>query len=313
MRTAVLTKLTDYSEYSVSPNSVELIEQMGSKPKFWYSPKDQLTGLWLYKETRAGTGDDWSEKIAGELAILLGLPCAQIELGVYSGARGTISKKFHTEETSLAHGNEMLTELFPDYPRPGETKKQLRVRQHTVEAIFHAFNEFQVGLPTGWVEAAGIVTAADMFTGYLLLDAWIGNTDRHHENWACVRHPRGMRVLAPTYDHAASMGALLRSEERTSRLNTNDNNFKVEAFACKALSALHATTGDLRPMLTVDAFRKAALLCPDAAGFWLGRLASLSDERIAIVIDRVPEQRMTPNDKLFVRRFLKENKNRLLS
>jgi hypothetical protein len=55
----------------------------------------------------------------------------------------------------------------------------------------------------------GITTAIDTFVGYLLLDAWIGNGDRHHENWrfiatvdpqyrtkACKRRVRGgfMRI-----------------------------------------------------------------------------------------------------------------------
>src|SRR5205085_2657808 len=105
----VITSLDKYPEYIVDEKAAELIEQMGSKPKFWYSPKNELQGRWLYKAARSGTGDDWSEKIAAELATLLGLPCAQVELGTYLQARGSISRKFHTEETSLAHGNEMLS------------------------------------------------------------------------------------------------------------------------------------------------------------------------------------------------------------
>jgi hypothetical protein len=50
-----------------------------------------------------------------------------------------------------------------------------------------------------------------LFPGYLMLDALIGNTDRHHENWgarvlAGLGNGRRMAVLAPTYDHASSEG-----------------------------------------------------------------------------------------------------------
>jgi len=308
------TTLATYPEYVVDEKAADLMEQMGSKPKFWYSPKGELDGRWLFKAARPETGDDWSEKIAAELATLMGLPCAQVELGTYLQARGSISRKFHTEETSLAHGNEMLSTMIPNYPRPNETShKQLKVRLHTVEAVFQALEQFQVGLPEGWGGVSGIASAADMFTGYLLFDAWIGNTDRHHENWACVRQTGGVRALAPSYDHAASMGALLRGEERANRLTTKDKNFAVEAYASKALSALHATPENPKPMLTLDAFRRAAQYRSTAARVWLERLADVSEDAIETVLSRMPERRMSSSDTLFTRRLLAFNRSKLMN
>lgn len=294
--------------------AAELIEPMGSKPKFWFSPTEELQGRWLFKAARPGTGDDWSEKIAAELATLLDLPCAQVELGSYLKNRGSISRKFHSENTSLTHGNEMLSTIIPNYPRPDESSpKQLKVRLHTVEAVFQALEQFQVGLPPGRGPVAGIVSAADLFTGYLLFDAWIGNTDRHHENWACVRQTDGVRVLAPSYDHAASMGALLRAEERASRLTTKDKNFAVEAYASKALSALHATPESPKPMLTIEAFRRAAERRSLAAVAWLDRLASVPEDKIEGVLSRIPERRMSSSDALFTKRLLEFNRSKLIN
>ena len=47
------------------------------------------------------------------------------------------------------------------------------------------------------------LSAFESFTGYLTFDALVGNTDRHHENWAVLT---GSQSLAPTYDHGASLG-----------------------------------------------------------------------------------------------------------
>lgn len=308
------SSLDKYPEYQVEDNEVEAIEQMGSKPKFWFSPTSKLEERWLYKSARPGTGDDWSERIAAELALLLGLPRAQVELGIHAHGMGTISRKFNPKGSTLVHGNEILSELNPKYPPQEENiKKALRVKEHTLDAIFQAFAQLEVGLPTDWSPLAGIRSAADMFTGYLLLDAWIGNTDRHHENWACVRLADGTRMIAPTYDHAASMGALLREEERARRLATKDNNYTVEAFAGKALSALYATPGDARPMLTLDAFRLATQSCPAAARVWLDRLAAVTRKAVIEVISRVPEQRMTINSRLFAQKLLEGNQTKLLT
>lgn len=39
--------------------------------------------------------------------------------------------------------------------------------------------------------------AFDVFTGYLLLDAWIANTDRHPHNWGVLRTPSKSLALDP--------------------------------------------------------------------------------------------------------------------
>jgi hypothetical protein len=50
-------------------------EQLGSRPKFWYRVAGD-NQPWLFKYTREHTGEDWSEKIASEVAKLLGVPAA---------------------------------------------------------------------------------------------------------------------------------------------------------------------------------------------------------------------------------------------
>lgn len=42
------------------------LEQLGTKEKFWFS-MDTEPKLWLFKFSRAGTGEHWSEKCAAEL------------------------------------------------------------------------------------------------------------------------------------------------------------------------------------------------------------------------------------------------------
>ena len=40
--------------------------------------------------------------------------------------------------------------------------------------------------PADFIPVEGIQSGVEVFAGYLLLDALIGNTDRHHENWAVM-------------------------------------------------------------------------------------------------------------------------------
>ena len=111
------------------------MEQMGTKRKFWCRhPDDYLT---LFKQSRTHAGEHWSEKIAAELAGLIGLPHAEIELATYQGRHGTISRDFTANRTegSLIHGNELMLELDPKYPSQG---RNFRVAQHTINRILRS-------------------------------------------------------------------------------------------------------------------------------------------------------------------------------
>ena len=154
-------------------------EPMGTKPKFWC--RDQFEVEFLFKESRSHAGENWSEKIAAEIAAVLGVPHAEIELAVCGGKNGTISKNFlpPTEPCSLVHGNELLHEHDPTYPSDAPN---FRLAQHTLDRIFSGIQNSGAVLPYGFTGPKNVQTARDLFIGYLLLDALIVNTDRHHAN-----------------------------------------------------------------------------------------------------------------------------------
>src|SRR5947207_4324321 len=101
------------------------------------------------------------------------------------------------------------------------------------------------------------MSAGEVFAGYLLLDAWIGNTDRHHQNWGFVRKKGEiLQHLAPTFEHASSLGANLMDAQRCKRLTSPDSGYQVEAYVDKscARSALYKTSYDQQPLGLINAF-----------------------------------------------------------
>ena len=110
-----------------------------------------------------------------------------------------------------------------------------------------------------------------------MLDAWIGNTDRHHENWALIRRfENGILTdrLAPTHDHASSLGAILLDEQRRERLTTKDRNRRIEAYVAKGRSAIFGSETDTKPLSLIDAFQAASTHNPQASKIWLEKLES---------------------------------------
>ena len=152
--------------------------------------------------------------------------------------------------------------------------------------------------------------AVDVFIGYLLLDVLVENTDRHHENWGVVRSPNGTVHLAPTFDHASSLGCHLTDERKAERLYTADRNYTAAAFAAKARSALYRHELDTRPLLTVEAFLEAARHKPAAAVYWLELLNTVTDEEIAIILSSVPRERISDTAAEFANQLILINKKR---
>ncbi|NMG11245.1 HipA-like protein [Brasilonema sp. UFV-L1] len=279
----------------------ESSEEMGTKFKFWFQHPEQ--GYCLYKQARLNTGEDWAEKIAASLCELLGLPHAHVELATWNSNCGTVSPSFLPNGGSLILGNEILAPIIPDYPKA----ESFKVSQHTTENIFTALTQTSVNLPVNWTPPNGITTSAETFVGYLLLDAWIGNTDRHHENWAFIS--LGSKTyLAPTYDHASSMGRELLDDKRLSLLN----NKTVTGYAQKCASAIYASVEDTKPLKTFDAFREAQQRYPNASSVWLDNLAKVSSNDTLELFQRIPSEWISQTAIEFAQKILEFNQNKLL-
>jgi hypothetical protein len=155
------------------------------------------------------------------------------------------------------------------------------------------------------------VSAADCFVGYLLLDALIGNGDRHHENWAVIHDTAGRR-LAPSYDHASSLGRELRDEVRAIRLSGADQDRTLDRYAARATSAFYANPADGKPLSPIDAFGVAARLRPEASAFWLARLASVGQDSFENIVHAVPRELITDLARRFALAITAWSRPRLL-
>jgi hypothetical protein len=278
-------------------------EQMGSKRKFWHC--DLQTECWsLFKYSQENTGEHWSEKVACEVAELLGIPHAIVQLAVHAGATGALVQDLRPDRQrmSLLHGNELLLEYDPVYPSQGG----YRVSAHTVSRVAQVLSEHRVELPQSQMLPrplpTGVEDALALFVGYLLLDAIIGNTDRHHENWAVIAsrdaasatraphvHAHAARVLqlAPTYDHASSLGRELPDAKRIGRLRGVGVR-GVKAYAKRTRSALYGADGDVKPLSPLAAFREAGKQRPTARDAWLQRCQDVGVDALVAPLARVP-------------------------
>lgn len=279
----------------------ELIEQLGSKPKFWFHmPRDEQP--WLFKFSREGTGEDWAEKIAAELAAKLQIHAAQVELGRFDGRRGTISHSFvnRRESWALIHGDELLSGYVHGYKKD----QVFHLSAHTLENILAVLRRL-------FTDPQQLQAQVQQFAGYLVLDAIIGNVDRHHQNWGVLRRTRVdgsvEEMLAPTFDHASSLGRNVPPEERERRLREGS----ISVYVRRGKGGIFLSNTDRRGANPLELVLHAAREMPVAFQPWITRVRALSPDEIRGIIDAVPEGLMDTTAKRFTLGFVEFTRSRL--
>lgn len=256
---------------------------------------------WLWK-ARQKTGDgthqaltDCAEVFTSRLARRLHIPAAECRFAVCDGELGVISLNVTPSGFSLNTGAAYLPEV-KGYERslPGPWSgggRMHRDRGYTLDAVQRVLSN--VGPPLG---TSGL-TAFGVFAGYLVLDALVGNTDRHPGNWALLESDEdGARHLAPTYDHGSALGAGLTEENRTRR--------SPEAFAARGRANPFTPRRQLLVGLAHEATRRAN------ADLWLSRVAALDREAVVAILE-APSGRMSDVAATFIEGVVLENRRRL--
>ncbi len=133
-----------YPIVTVPRHTSAQLEQLGTKPKFWFRAEDGT--LTLFKEGFEGSGEHWAAKLACEVAAALGLPHADYELAEFDGRLGVVSRNFVPMAGRLILGNELLAKVFTGY----DENPDYRCPQHTLTRVMAVLRSPQVGPPLDW-------------------------------------------------------------------------------------------------------------------------------------------------------------------
>ena len=271
-------------------------EDMGSKRKFWRRAPDGR--LWLFKAPRPDTGEHWAEKIAAEIAAALDVTHAKVELARFGSERGSATESFaHRRSRALYHGNQLLARVFSEY----DPEKTFRNSSHTLENIWRALD--RIYDDASW-------RAKERIAEYTVLDALVGNTDRHHENWGLLRRRAGGRwksFVAPSYDHASSLGRELSDARRDGLLAEGG----VGRYSERARGGIYRSEADRRAPSPLELVRWAHGRYPGPFAAALRKVEEVDDDAIRRVAARVPRGWMTDSSRAFTVALVRYNLARL--
>ncbi|MCC0175824.1 hypothetical protein I4641_02360 [Waterburya agarophytonicola K14] len=241
---------------------------------------------------------DWSEKITAELASRIQLPAAKYEFAQVESPDliipGSISTDLSNPGEKRIPLAEILDESIIDYDY---------AFNYEVSQVIQVLSEQDIKIPPGYKLPEGINDGVDMFVGVLMLDAYVGNTDRHDQNLDIVQLEDGTSYLSPVFDHGFSLGAVLDDRMR----ENNSPQRYSEVFSDSSFSIDGVDVSGL------EAFEEAAKLRPQAAKIWQNQLSQIRTQEIRELFVRIPEDRITSRSRDFASDLLSHNQSQLLS
>lgn len=293
-----------YPVVDVTDWAVHLYEADGSEEKIWLSTREEPCRRALFKpNVRNDTdekADHWPEKLASEVARVLNVPRADIDLAARSGRRGCVSYDVKPDGWQLQPGFLLLSEYLKEDHDPMDK----RHKGHTLPNVRGALRDF--AQPPGFGGPATF-GAFDVFAGYTVLDAVIANRDRHPANWAVLIGPeRGDSLLCPSYDHATSLGFSLTDADRQRILGGRRD---WEAFLRRGTA--WRFEGCRKLPLTDFARAALDLVSAQVRAYWLDQVAACEKVHLKDLAARVPE--MSEAARTFAVELMDANRRRLLN
>ena len=277
------------------------LEAEGSDAKEWLAGPNE--SRWLCKPAVTPSngirqGEDWSEWFAAGIAEMFGIPHAQISLAQRRGSPAALSRFLLGPGEELQSGASLLQDV------PGFLPRSKARTGHSLTNISRALETVET--PRGWTGPSGEHASFGVFSGYLIFDALIPNTDRHEENWAVIRNLDRVS-LAGSFDHATSLGFNLQDDQRS---KWSADQAALNAWACRGRAIRFE--GGRGTTLVAHAVASARLAPSWAEDRWVGALADLDVNALSGWVDQEGPPSMSEAARTFALELVSVNRRRLL-
>lgn len=285
------------------------VEAQGQQEHYWYK-HDSRKRTWLFKPARPerdrAAREDVVEKLGCEIAALMGVPAARVELATLDGQPGALVEDARRHRWELQLGQVLMSEVLTDYDPNDREHPGYNVRN-----IQRALVRFA---PPPEFDQSVDFSAFDVFTGYLLLDALLGHCDRHERNWAVILPPSDepqREALCASFDHAASLGFTLSDQKRQDYL-TGSGGGSVAGWAGKARATRFERRRGKTCQTLVSLAESALNLCAaKTREYWRERVLSVECGSVEDVVAAAPD--LTDIARRFTVELVTINRGRLLN
>ena len=184
--------MRDYSRYEKTP-----VMFSGAEKKFEIIIDGHRYIVKFQKNSELGLTYNYvSEYLGSHIFQSIGIPVQETFLGTYDGKNVVVMKNFLEPEDALVAFNGV-----------GESslERDKELYQYTYEDI--------TAMLTENMKSTNVAETIERFWDMFIVDALIGNFDRHGGNWGFIKRDNKYRI-APIYDNGSSLYPKLNTDEK---------------------------------------------------------------------------------------------------
>lgn len=259
----------------------------GSRKKILAINNKQEIAMFKYEREDYDCSEACSEKLAYEIAKVLGYDCAKIELAVDNDNKiGVLnyyfSDRFNAPHTDIvAYLNENIKE---------------RNSYYTISNIKSVLDDIDTDL-------------FENFIKIMVFDALIGEQDRHEENWG-ITVKQGKSFISPLYDNGDSLLREFRNIENAQKYYSGLKDF--DAYINRSKTVIYKEDNK-KQYKHFELMKYLYDNFPQYISPEFDNLKKLTDEIIEELVNKIPDDLLSNEHKKYIIIYLIRRRNTLLN
>lgn len=200
--------MRDYTMYEKTP-----VMFSGAERKFEIIIDGNRYIVKFQKNSEVGLTFNYvSEYLGSHIFQSIGIPVQETFLGTYDGKNVVVMKNFLEPEDALVAFNGV-----------GESslERDKELYQYTYEDITAMLREN--------MKSTNVEETTDRFWDMFIVDALIGNFDRHGGNWGFIKRDNKYRI-APVYDNGSSLYPKLNTDDKLEAVLASEDEINERVF-----------------------------------------------------------------------------------
>ena len=259
----------------------------GARRKKLGLDKNKKITMFKYEHENYECSEACSEKMAYEIAKVLGYKCAKIELAKDTENNiGVLNYLFSDREKS-PH-----TDIVTYLNKEGNERSEY----YTVSNIKKTLDEIDNSLFQGFIRI-------------MVFDALIGEQDRHEENWG-ITEKNGKYSISPLYDNGDSLLREFKNKDMLKNFQNGERNFDAYIKRSKTLIYKEDKKKRYKHFELIDFLNKNY---HEIVKTEIDNLNKLADNDIDLIVNRIPSELLTNGQKEYIICYLRKRRDILLN
>ncbi len=259
----------------------------GSRKKILVTNNKNEMAMFKYEREDYDCSEACSERIAYELAKILGFECAKIDLAFDNNGKIGVLNYYFSDRFTAVH-TDIVAYLNKDSSE--------RNKYYTISNIKAVLDDINPSLFRGFVRI-------------MVFDALIGEQDRHEENWG-ILEKEGIFSISPLYDNGDSLLREFRNLNNAQKYYYGIKDFNAYIMRSKTIIYKENNKDRYRHFELIKYLTEnfPELVYPE-----IEKMKLLTDEKIENIVNKIPNELMTKEHKKYIIYYLKRRRDILLS